>query len=658
MTDNTSDEALNASNIADLRFLTERYQYALMATEDTVWDWDIVSNTVWRGDYLYKVFGYSVEAVNSTVDFWSNAVHPDDRERVVNGIQEAIRSGQVSWSDEYRFRKADGTYAIVQDRGYVRRDSEARAIRMIGSTRDITSAKMYQEKFIHETERLRLALESTEIGTFDFDPRTGVLLWDKKCKELFGLSPNAHVDWSVFLKGLHPEDRERTDKINSDAMADGSDGFYDVEYRTIGIEDNRLRWIRAKGRSYFDSNGKSIRYIGTVLDITEQKLYEQNLVEQEQLFRLLATSIPEIVWMTDNTGKTTYISERWEYYTGISREVAAPDFTSAIHADDLNEITTRWQTSVATGTAWAGMYRLLDNRTGHYRWFSGTVAPLKDRHGNITRWIGSAGDIHDHKMNEQELEKRVQDRTEQLAAINVQLQQSNRELEQFAYVASHDLQEPLRKVSTYLGLVKASIPSPFDPTAESYFHKIERSVSRMSSLIKNLLAYSKVDKDNVAFEDVDLNNTVADVISDFEVSLTQKSIAVTVDKLPTVHAVSYQMNQLFHNLIGNAIKFSKASSDSFIRITCETVNGIINDDSTTNQGPRYRISIADNGIGFDPKYSTKMFEIFQRLDTPKPVSGHGIGLAICQKILNNHHGSIWADGRAGEGAVFFIDLPV
>jgi two-component system CheB/CheR fusion protein len=645
-----------ATTVAGLRFMNERFQYASMATQDIVWDWNLLDDTIWWSDTFQTAFGYTVESVKETIDSWYDLIHPEDRDRVVSSVHQVINSGEANWTAEYRFRKADGTYASLQDRGYVRHDAGKRPVRMVGSMRDVTKAKHDEERFRQQTERLRLAVESAELGTWDFDPQTDVLDWDARCKELFGLSPQAYVDWQVFLNGLHPDDRDRVAKINSDAMAEGSDGHYDCEYRTIGIEDKKLRWIRAKGRSHFDSNGKALRYIGTVLDITHRKIHEQKLVEQEQLFRLLVTSIPQIVWTTDTAGKTDYISQRWEDYTGVSKDDAGPDFIGQIHADDVEAVVNNWLVSVREGIPWTGEYRLRDNRTGQYRWFSGVIVPLKDEHGIITKWIGSAGDIHDQKLIEQELERRVQDRTDKLAETNAQLQQSNRELEQFAYVASHDLQEPLRKVNVYLGLLRTNLAAPVDAKADAYFHKIEKSTARMRTLIKNLLEYSRLDKDQTVFEDVDLNKIMADITVDFEVALAQKSITVTVDNLPVVRGVPHQLNQLFYNLMGNAVKFSKPEPGSVIQIGYEYIEpGRSNEPA--DPGRYHRISVMDNGIGFDQQYATKMFEIFQRLTTVKSTGGHGIGLAICQKIVNHHGGKIWATGSESVGATFFVQLP-
>lgn len=624
----------------------ERFQYAPSPIRDVAWDWNFYDNSVWWSDSFQDVFGYPAQDVQQTINFWHARIHPDDYDGVTTEIHRLISSGATQWTAEYRFRKADGTYAIVQDRGYIRRDADRRAVRMIGSMRDVTQASNVESYLQQQTERLRLAVDSAELGTWDFDPRTGVLDWDVRCKELFGLPPDAIIDWQVFLKGLHPDDRNRVEEINLAVLAEGSPGYYDCEYRTIGIEDKKLRWIRAKGRTYFDSTGRAERYIGTVLDITSQKMDEQKLAEQEKLFRVLVGSIPQIVWTTDTVGKLNYISPRWEDYTGVSSADGPADVAGEIHADDVDAVVNSWHTSVRAGLSWTGEYRLRDRRSGEYRWFAGAISPLKDDQGAVVKWIGSAGDIHDQKLLELELEKRVQDRTDKLAEAITQLQQSNRELEQFAYIASHDLQEPLRKVSVYLGMLKTALQGEIGVKAETYFAKIDKATARMSMLIKNLLDYSRLDKDDTAFENVDLNKVVSEVMVDFEMALTQKSISLTVDSLPVVPGVTHQLNQLLYNLVGNAIKFSKGVPESFIRITYSLTAG------------NHRISIADNGVGFDQQYAAKMFEIFQRLNTGKGVEGHGIGLAICQKIIQNHRGTIAASGRAGEGAEFVFTLPV
>lgn len=247
----------------------ERFELIAKATHDTIWDWDFKTNQVWWNENFQVMFGYKPEDIEPDASSWYNRIHPGDRDRIVNGIHDRIDNGGEYWHDEYRFRRADGSYAHVYDRGYIHRDKSGPS-RMVGSMMDISGRKNMEEKLTKNEERLRIAIESTGLGTWDFDLPNDRLNWDAQCKALFGLPPDAFIDYTIFLSGLHPDDRERTDRIVQRSLDIASGGYYDIEYRTIGIEDKKLRWIRAKGRAYFDESGKAQRFIGTVLDITQQ----------------------------------------------------------------------------------------------------------------------------------------------------------------------------------------------------------------------------------------------------------------------------------------------------------------------------------------------------------------------------------------------------
>lgn len=638
--------------------LQARFEHMQQATQDALWDWDLITNRGWYSQGLKILFGYDPEQLGDGVAFWFKNIHPSDEPRVSKDIHDAIDSGGQHWSAQYRFKKSDGNYTWIFDRGFVIRDQSGKAIRMVGSMQDV-SKEISAKQALHESEeRVRLAVESAELGIWDFDPRLGVLKWDKRCKEFFGLSENAFVDYNVFIKGLHPDDRERVHEINQSALAGKSGGHYDTEYRTIGIEDGKLRWIRAKGQSYFDQHGVSHRYAGTVIDITDQKLREQELREQEERFRLLATSIPQIVWTTSADGVVDYITDKWEAYTGQKPDYTTGLFRSMVHEDDLPQMMEQWKECLKEGKELLSEYRLKNARTNQYRWFKVTTAPLKDASGNITKWIGSATDIHDQKTIEKNLEERVADRTKELRMLNVMLEKSNEELEQYAYVASHDLQEPLRKIQFYSSNIVERHHDELTSNIKTYIEKIDLSAGRMSHLIKDLLTFSKLSHLS-PFVKVNLNDVVKEVLSDFELVIKQKEITIHLAQLPTIHAIPVQMRQLFFNLIGNAIKFSKPDKPNVIRITCrEMVN------AETAKYPmllpaahHYQIVCADEGIGFDSEFNEQIFTIFQRLNDKKTFDGHGIGLALCRKIAGNHKGLIFSKGTPGVGAELTVILP-
>jgi len=257
-----------------------------------------------------------------------------------------------------------------------------------------------------------------------------------------------------------------------------------------------------------------------------------------------------------------------------------------------------------------------------------------------------------------ELEIKVQERTRELSASNFKLQQINRELEQFAYAASHDLQEPLRKIYTFTQLLENSLGEVNDKS-RIYLDKVYASSARMIKLIKDILTFSQLSYAKEKFRPVDLNELIEDIRTDFELVIEQKGAAIECFKLPVVEAISVQMNQLFTNLISNALKFCSKNLKPVITITASRVpkEDILEYTSLNPEVSYYIIQVRDNGIGFDQANADKIFNIFQRLHPMHQYEGTGIGLALCQKIVLNHHGDIYATSTPGHGAVFNVILP-
>jgi PAS domain S-box-containing protein len=245
-----------------------------------------------------------------------------------------------------------------------------------------------------------------------------------------------------------------------------------------------------------------------------------------------------------------------------------------------------------------------------------------------------------------------------LAAKNAELQIQNAELASFTYIASHDLQEPLRKIQAFTSRIMDKEGNIFSPSGQEYFGRIVESASRMQKLIEALLNYSRTNTTDVVLEPTDLNNVLIEVKSELNEVIENKKVIIESDKLPTLNIFPLQFNQLFSNIIGNAIKYLRSGTPPIIKITQKQVdsNEILGGPET---GTKYwRISIMDNGIGFDPKYENLIFDLFQRLHGKEDYEGTGIGLAICKKIMHNHHGFIKAEGKPGEGATFHIYIPV
>ena len=253
----------------------------------------------------------------------------------------------------------------------------------------------------------------------------------------------------------------------------------------------------------------------------------------------------------------------------------------------------------------------------------------------------------------------VAQRTRDLEEMNKELERSNSELQQFAYVASHDLQEPLRKIMTFSDRLNG-LRNILPDQGKVLLNKIEDSSRRMTRLIDDLLDYSRISRSDGRFMKTDLNKVLKDVLQDFEVIISQKKATVSIDDLPVIAAIPVQMEQLFHNLLSNALKFTKPDAPPIITVTCRTITTEEMEKriTLTPNVPYVEIVFTDNGIGFPAEFSEQIFVIFQRLHDKKLYPGTGIGLALCNRIALNHGGEIFATSAENEGSEFHIYLPV
>lgn len=407
--------------------------------------------------------------------------------------------------------------------------------------------------------------------------------------------------------------------------------------------------------------------LASIIDITERMKKQDEIAAQEAKFRFLAESLPQMVWTANPDGAVDYYNSKWFEYTGWTPELSQEsDWARVIHPHDFEGSTRFWQKSLATGKPYNVEFRLRRAVDGVYRWHLGRALALRNEQGIIVKWFGTCTDVEDYKSAEaenlrlrEELEDRVVLRTTELESANLRLtefsrklEESNRELQDFASVAAHDLQEPLRKVQAFGDRLKAFFSTGnLDPTALDYLDRMLRATSRMHALINDLLSFSRVASQARPFESVDLTRIAREVLSDLEESINASGAVVHLESLPVVRADPTQMRQLLQNLIGNSLKFHKPGVVPTVRIWGELMNS-----------PQYpegagQFVVQDNGIGFDEKYLDRIFTVFQRLHTRAEYEGTGVGLAICRKIVQRHGGEITAVSAPGEGAAFQVTLP-
>jgi PAS domain S-box-containing protein len=466
---------------------------------------------------------------------------------------------------------------------------------------------------------------------------------------------------------IHPDDQPRTIERWQRALETGT--RFHNEFR-LRRADGTYHWFLAQALPMRGPDGAVTRWFGTAVDIDDQKRLLQELTQSLERYRLLSESIPQIVWNADADGQVTYFNNRWLDFTGMTVEEARyKGWTAAIHPNDVRRVTEAWQATISgVNDRFTEEFRLQHAGDGAYRWFLSVAVPLRRPDGTVDQWIGSMADIHDQKEHAQTLESLVAERTaelvqeiedrrkaeEQLRTTAVDLARSNEELEKFAYVASHDLQEPLRKIQAFGDRLRAKNQAALGEQGQDYLDRILKSAGRMRRLIEDLLALSRVTTKGQPFTTVDLNVVGEGVLSDLEERIAESGASVEIGPLPTVIADATQMRQLLQNLIGNALKFRRP--DEPPRVTVQ--NRLIPASDEFNDQPGYEITVTDNGIGFDEKYLDRIFQVFQRLHSRGEYEGTGVGLAICRKIVERHGGTISARSTPGHGTTFIVLLPI
>jgi len=410
-----------------------------------------------------------------------------------------------------------------------------------------------------------------------------------------------------------------------------------------------------------NAKGEIYGIMDIAIDVTDRVIADQKL-EQTRMALAGAIELAELAtWKLDTATDTFIFSTRFKHWLGLQDHSSHKEtFFSLIAENHRQKVMNSIDQAFAPGSSDFYDYEFpISNKvTGQIRIIHANAQVVYGKDGLAECLSGTAQDVTKERELQEELKFKVKERTAELHAANTELEINNQELQQFAYIASHDLQEPVRKISIFIEMLKENLER--NPAkVKIYMDKIISSTKRMENLIKDVLGYSGLSSNSKVFQPVDLNDVLHDIVNDFDLALEQKKAAVSFEALPVIEAIPMQMSQLFGNLIGNALKYSKAYLPPVILIRSEEVSEAVANELSLNSAQQHvKIEVIDNGIGFNQIHAEQIFNIFQRLHGKDDFEGTGIGLAMCRRILQNHNGIITASSQEGSGTTFTIIIAV
>ena len=376
----------------------KRFERIARATNDVIWDWNLQDDSIWWNEGFKTLFGYQEEDIEPTIISWTSRIHPEDLAAVKSSIYAVMNSGQPRWEAEYRFRCADGSYKLIFDRGYTLHNQEGKAIRMIGAMLDVTERKRIEQQLLESNDRFERFTQATNDVIWDWTISNGAHWVSAGFKKLFGYQDaDITPTLDTCTSRIHPDDLDRV-FASIQKVLDTSGKVWEEEYR-FKCADGRYKIIHDKGYVIQGEDGKPVRMVGAMRDITEKKQFELQLQENIAHTHKVLESLPLMIWTATPDGLIDYYSQRWYDYTGTTfQELKEWGWSNVIHPDDLERTKTLWLHSVKTGETLTVENRWKSAADGLYRWFLARAVPIRDSQGNISRWVGSHTEIEEHKQ--------------------------------------------------------------------------------------------------------------------------------------------------------------------------------------------------------------------------------------------------------------------
>lgn len=490
--------------------------------------------------------------------------------------------------------------------------------------------------------RIKKKLESSEallvntqelahLGSFRIDIYSQELFFTEESKRIFGFNSKGNdVPLSHALERIHPDERKEV-SLEIERLVKKKRPV-EMDYRLLLPENDEIKFIHSISRPVLNRKGEVDSVIGTLMDVTREKISIIELKQSEMLFRQVWENSFDGMRLIDQKGDIVRVNEAFCKMVEMEREKLEGNSFADIYAKSREEKLAKGLSRFAKKIVVPYTVEEFELWNGKKKWFevSNCVLDFENREPLI---LSIFRDVTERKNFEEELKNTVN-----------KLEISNKNLQEFAYVASHDLQEPLRMISNYTQLLSNRFSKNVDEKAKEYIYFVVSSAKRMQELIKNLLDYSRVTTQGKAFEIIDSSEILENVLSRMRLSIEETGTKLIISSLPKIKGDSIQIEQLFQNLLSNSIKF-RSNNEPVIQISAEDKDNL------------WLFSFRDNGIGIEQKFKDRIFVIFQRLHSQQEYPGTGIGLALCKKIVERHGGNIWMESTPGDGTTFYFTIP-
>ena len=531
---------------------------------------------------------------------------------------------------------------------------------IICTAADVTEQVVNRQKIEQAEAKARLAIDSASLGTYEINYATDEMLTSDRFDEIWGIKHG--LPRKAIVSRIHPDDIPGRTKSHNESLKTGN-----LHYEArIVWDDHSEHWVRVKGKVVYDEKGEPATLLGVVQDINEQRLTagrlnelveertgelmekHRALVESEERYHRMVGEVEDYaILYLDKEGIIQNWNKGAEKIKGYAAEEAIGNsFKMFYSQEDRDRKLPESLMAQAIETGKAAQEGVRIRKDGSKFWGSIVITALHDSDNKIIGFSKVTRDLTERKIAEDKIKQYMNE-----------LEFQNEELKQFAFVASHDMKEPLRKVIFNNNFLNERIVDRLDDKEKIALQRSTDGASRMKTLIDDILSYSQTSFANHIKERVDLNVTLQHVIASLKETIEESQVAIELQAMPVIKGIPHQLRQLFDNLLNNAIKYRHPDRNPIISISLQTIS---DSDLNANLKERryYKISVADNGIGFESTDAEKIFDLFYRLKEKKQYAGSGIGLSICRKIVQNHNGFIKAYGYTGKGAEFVIYLPI